>query len=183
MEGYNEWLTEKLKQDGPVEHIEKRNLAKQVMAKPKKRISREQMFMDIAYIVAQRGTCDRANVGAVLVNPKNIIVSIGYNGSPSGEPHCDEAGHVMYEGHCIRTVHAEQNCIDKMDFLPSGEYTLYVTHYPCMKCQIALYEKLRKNPGATMTVFYDVYRGDRTSFEKMKEVKEILQFKQKEYPK
>ena len=42
-----------------------------------KRISRDKMFMEIARIVALRGTCDRAQVGAVLVDPNNNIVAIG----------------------------------------------------------------------------------------------------------
>ena len=106
-----------------------------------KRISRDKMFMEIAHTVAKRGTCDRAQVGAVLVDPNNNIVAIGYNGAPTGEPHCDQAGHIMYQGHCIRTVHAEENCLNKIENMSEGKYTLYVTHYPCVKCQVTLYEK------------------------------------------
>ena len=93
------------------------------------------MFMDIAYIVAKRGTCDRARVGAVLTQ-ENRIISIGYNGSKPGEPHCDEAGHLIKNGHCVRTTHAEVNCL--MYARPNEErpspLTLYVTHFPCNNC-------------------------------------------------
>ena len=103
------------------------------------RISRDQMFMEIAEIVAKRGTCNRAYVGALLVS-KGRIVSIGYNGSLPGEPHCDDVGHRLVNGHCTRTVHAEVNCIDfASNYLinHSGspiEVTLYVTHFPCVNC-------------------------------------------------
>lgn len=138
-----------------------------------KRISRHRMFMEMAKIVAKRGTCDRAQVGAVLVNANNKVVSIGYNGSPHREPHCDEVGHLMFDGHCIRTIHAEENCLEGLTLC--GEYIMYVTHYPCPKCQITIYEKLRKDC-ATMLVIYDSMYGEPTAFEKLKEVHEVLRF-------
>lgn len=102
------------------------------------RISRGFMFMEIANIVAERGTCDRAKVGAVIAH-KGRIISIGYNGSPSGEPHCDDVGHLMDKGHCIRTIHAEVNAITFADNLIGDrseqiKVSLYVTHLPCESC-------------------------------------------------
>ena len=69
------------------------------------RVSWETYFMNIAREVATRSTCDRKHVGAVIVRDKTIL-STGYNGSIKGLPHCDEAGHEMVEGHCVRTTHA-----------------------------------------------------------------------------
>ena len=66
--------------------------------------------MDIAFTVAQRSTCDRAHVGAVLVRDRRMLTT-GYNGAPAGLPHCDDVGHLMVDGHCVRTLHAEQNAI------------------------------------------------------------------------
>ncbi|MRR13712.1 deaminase, partial [bacterium] len=66
--------------------------------------------MGIAEQVATRSTCDRKHIGAVLVRDKSIL-STGYNGSLRGAPHCDEAGHDMENGHCVRTVHAEANAV------------------------------------------------------------------------
>ena len=66
--------------------------------------------MDIARQVATRATCDRKHVGAVLVRDRTIL-STGYNGSIRGMPHCDEVGHMMENGHCVATVHAEANAI------------------------------------------------------------------------
>ena len=76
----------------------------------KDRVSWETYFMNIAQEVATRSTCDRKHVGAVIVRDKTIL-STGYNGSIKGLPHCDEAGHEMVEGHCVRTTHAEANAI------------------------------------------------------------------------
>lgn len=140
----------------------------------KNRMSRDKMFMEIAKTIAQRGTCNRARVGAVLVGPGHKIISIGYNGSPKGEPHCDEVGHILFKDHCIRTIHAEENCLDgvTLDRVP---YTLYVTHYPCAKCQVTLFEKLMES-GATMLVIYGERYGESTFFEELKEVHGRLQF-------
>ena len=60
--------------------------------------------------MATRATCDRKHVGALLVRDRTIL-STGYNGSIRGLPHCDEVGHMMENGHCVATVHAEANAI------------------------------------------------------------------------
>lgn len=130
--------------------------------------------MDMARVVAKRGTCDRAHVGAILVNSKNKVVSIGYNGSPSGQPHCDDVGHLMIDGHCIRTVHAEENCLREATL--NGDYVMYVTHYPCMKCQSMMYEKLMQSPGTKLLVIYEEGYGKPTAFSQLKEVSKVLQF-------
>ena len=67
-------------------------------------------FLKIAYAVSERSTCDRAFVGCVLVLEKRILTT-GFNGSPAGQDHCDEIGHLMVDGHCVRTIHAETNAI------------------------------------------------------------------------
>lgn len=56
------------------------------------RISRDHMFMEMAETAARRGTCDRAQVGAVIIVDRRPI-SMGYNGAPPGHKHCDEVGH------------------------------------------------------------------------------------------
>lgn len=94
-------------------------------------------FMAIARIVAMRSTCDRLRAGAVLVKNKRII-STGYNGSPPGLPHCDgEASHLMEEGHCVRTIHAEHNAILQAAANPGQSTegsTLYTLYSPCIHC-------------------------------------------------
>jgi dCMP deaminase len=59
------------------------------------RPSWHQYFLTITRQVAERSTCTRAKVGAVIVRDKNILAT-GYNGSPAGLPHCTEAGCLIY---------------------------------------------------------------------------------------
>jgi len=105
-----------------------------------KRMGRDEYLMRIASVVALRGTCSRARVGAVLAR-EGRVVSTGYNGSPSGTAHCEDEGCVSNgEGRCIRTVHAELNCIcfaAKHGIGTEGT-TLYVTHAPCLDCAKAI---------------------------------------------
>ena len=70
----------------------------------------DEYFMNIAREVASRATCDRASVGAVIVKDHRIL-STGYNGAPPGEPHCTDAGCLMENNHCERTIHAETNAV------------------------------------------------------------------------
>lgn len=51
------------------------------------RISRETMLMEVAKVVARRGTCSRAQVGVVFAREGRILAT-GYNGAPRGMPHC-----------------------------------------------------------------------------------------------
>lgn len=59
--------------------------------------------MKIAFNVAERSTCDRAHVGAVIVRNRRMLTT-GYNGAPAGLPHCDEIGHLLIDDHCVRTL-------------------------------------------------------------------------------
>lgn len=99
------------------------------------RPSWDEYFMAQAQLISTRSTCDRAYVGCVLVRDNRIITS-GYNGSISGSPHCSEVGHLMHEGGCKRTVHAEMNAILECakEGIPTKGATAYVTHYPCPNC-------------------------------------------------
>jgi dCMP deaminase len=92
-------------------------------------------FMDITLQVARRSTCERARVGALIVKEKRILTT-GYNGAPAGLPHCDEIGHLMLGGHCVRTLHAEQNAIIQaaLHGVSVAGGTMYVTHQPCLTC-------------------------------------------------
>lgn len=103
------------------------------------RISREQMLLEIIEIVRKRSTCLRGKVGVVIVK-SNRIVSMGYNGSPPGAPHCFDLGcDVDEDNHdagCQRTVHAEANAISfaAREGVSTKGATMYSTHAPCLKC-------------------------------------------------
>lgn len=120
------------------------------------RPSWDEYFINIASAVAERSTCDRAHVGAVLVKDKRILTT-GFNGSPSGLAHCDIEGHLMVDGHCVRTIHAETNAIIQaaLHGVSTKEASCYVTHFPCVICT-----KILINAGITRVVFLNDYRMD-----------------------
>lgn len=99
-------------------------------------------FMEIAKLVSTRATCRRRSVGALIVRDKQIV-STGYNGAPRGLPHCPPDGPekdwpegCMRAGHCIRSLHAEQNALlqaAKIGVSCDGA-TMYVTCQPCNMC-------------------------------------------------
>jgi len=102
------------------------------------RPSRDDICMQIAELVAGRGTCARANVGACIARDGRILVT-GYNGPPSSLPHCDDpggCGAVPPADGCVRAVHAEANCIAyaARHGIATEGATLYCTHLPCLKC-------------------------------------------------
>lgn len=104
------------------------------------RPSRHDICMQIAHVVANRGTCDRAKVGAAIARDGRILVT-GYNGPPSGLPHCtDPGGCTAMEradvGGCLRSVHAEANCIaySARHGIATEGADMFCTHLPCLKC-------------------------------------------------
>lgn len=100
------------------------------------RISRPQLYMEIAHVVAKRSTCMRLNVGAVMVHGRSVV-SIGYNGSLPGEPHCSGDLCPGRLTGCKQTVHAEINALMRV---PQGlrSLDLYVTDSPCGVCYDAI---------------------------------------------
>lgn len=104
------------------------------------RISRPQMFMEIAHVVAKRATCFRLNVGAVIVADRRIV-SIGYNGAPSGAPHCS-GNDCPGRFHCKETTHAEVNALNYLEEVMAS-LDLYVTDSPCSACWDVLKADMR----------------------------------------
>jgi dCMP deaminase len=121
---------------------------------PRLRASWDEYFMNIAREVSTRSTCDRKFVGAVIVRDKSILAT-GYNGSIKGLPHCDEEGHLMEDGHCVRTVHAEANAIvqaARNGVRIEGAW-IYVTASPCWGCF-----RLVANAGISRVAYGEFYR-------------------------
>lgn len=110
------------------------------------RLTLDEYYLKLAMATAMRGTCPRAKVGCVLV-VSGQLVSVGYNGAPHGCAHCDDAGCILENGHCVRTVHAEINAVAhaKRDLYTA---TAYVTHKPCYHCTAVLV-----NAGVTRVVY------------------------------
>jgi len=114
--------------------------------------------MTITRQVAERSTCLREKVGAVIVRDRSILAT-GYNGAPAGLPHCLDVGCLIYESknpdgqieqNCFRTIHAEINAITQAarNGAAIRDADIYVTHTPCIHCM-----KVLINTGIK-TVFY-----------------------------
>ena len=108
------------------------------------RPSWDEYFMKMAELTAERSTCLRRQVGAVIVQNKHIIAT-GYNGAPKGLPHCAELGGCLREKMGVpsgerhelcRALHAEQNAIIQAATLGQSVEgaTIYITHQPCVIC-------------------------------------------------
>ena len=94
-------------------------------------------YMDVAKRFAKLSHAQRLNVGAIVVKDDRII-SIGYNGMPSGWPNqCEEANITKPE-----VLHAESNAIAKLaKSNESGDGAdIFITHAPCMECAKLIYQ-------------------------------------------
>ena len=147
-------------------------MTKETNARP----SWDDYFMSQAELVASRSSCDRAAVGAVVVLNMTCIAT-GYNGSVAGLTNCDESGHLLEEGHCVRTVHAEMNAL--LQCARHGRATdgatIYVTHYPCLNCMKSILQA-----GIKRIVYLNDYRNNPISAKLASEAGVDIIHKQKE---
>lgn len=107
------------------------------------RPSWDEYFMRMAYLAAERSTCLRRKVGAVLVRDKRAIAT-GYNGAPAKIKHCSEAGCLRQQMNVpsgqrhelCRGLHAEQNAIIQAALfgVSTKDSVLYCTTQPCIIC-------------------------------------------------
>jgi len=126
-----------------------------------KRPSWDEYFMEITKLIATRSTCLRKKVGALLVKDKRII-STGYNGAPSGLPHCAEVGCLRdklkipsgQRQEICRGLHAEQNAVIQaaLHGISTKGAILYCTHQPCVTCA-----KIIINSGIIKVIFEGNY--------------------------
>lgn len=137
------------------------------------RVPLEEYFMKIAHVVAERSTCFRNNVGAVIVKNKHIV-STGYNGAPRGLDHCLDIGcyrkeHNVPSGQkheLCRAVHAEQNAIIQasLNGASTEDAVLFCTHSPCIICaKMIINAKIKK-------VYYANEYADQSAMDYFKEV-------------
>ncbi len=111
----------------------------------------DQRYMRMARIWAENSYCERRKVGALLVKDK-MIISDGYNGTPSGfENNCEDENNMSRP----YVLHAEANAITKVarSHNSSDGATLYVTASPCMECA-----KLIIQSGIKRVVYGEEYR-------------------------
>lgn len=111
----------------------------------------DRRYLEMASIWARNSYCKRRQVGALLVKDR-MIISDGYNGTPSGfENQCEDANGVTKP----YVLHAEANAITKVakSGNNSAGATLYITDSPCMECA-----KLIIQSGIRRVVYGDEYR-------------------------
>jgi len=113
----------------------------------------DRRYLEMAKIWAQNSYCKRRQVGALIVQNK-MIISDGYNGTPSGfENNCEDESNKTKP----YVLHAEANAITKVakSNNSSEEATLYVTTSPCLECS-----KLIIQSGIKRVVFCDRYHNE-----------------------
>lgn len=111
----------------------------------------DERYLRMTQIWGENSYCQRRKVGALLVKD-NMIISDGYNGTPSGFPNiCEDSDGVTLP----YVLHAEANAITKVarSNNSSDGSTLYVSTSPCMECS-----KLIIQAGIRRVVFSDLYR-------------------------
>jgi len=121
------------------------------METPDKQRLLDYRYLRMARIWSENSYCERRKVGALIVKDK-MIISDGYNGTPSGFTNlCEDGNGVTFP----YVLHAEANAITKVarSNNSSEGSTLYVTASPCMDCS-----KLIIQAGIRRVVFYDLYR-------------------------
>lgn len=108
-------------------------------AENQERLTRDEMFIEMAHTAAKRGTCNRLKVGAVIAVDSRPI-SMGYNGTPPGAAHCGPE--CTMANPCTKTLHAEANAIHwaQKNEPNYGAYgaTIYVTDSPCKACAMLI---------------------------------------------
>jgi dCMP deaminase len=115
-----------------------------------KQLQFDKSYLEMARVWAQNSYCQRRKVGALIVKDK-IIISDGYNGTPSGFENVCETPDGTTKPYVL---HAEANAITKVakSNNSSNGATLYVTSSPCMECA-----KLIIQAGIKRVVFFDEY--------------------------
>jgi dCMP deaminase len=140
-----------------------------------KRLSWDELFMNLAVTAAKRTACKFHETAAVIVDENHRIVSIGYNGPTTGDVHCIDVGCAKVDGdpetgklkRC-RGAHAEINAIiNAYDGTRLKGATLYSVLTPCYDCMKAL-----NNSGVKELVYLKGYHRIQTGGEKMEDENE-----------
>ena len=117
-------------------------------------------FLKMALLVSERGTCARRKVGSIFVNKRNHVIATGYNGNPSGFPHCTDkpcAGANSLSGTDLdkcEAIHAEQNALLQCKDVHEID-RVYCTLSPCIHCV-----KLLLNTSTQQIIYGEKYVHD-----------------------
>ena len=117
------------------------------MSHPHPRPSFHEIYIQLAWLLAERSTCKRLKVGTVITSTDfRKVLAVGYNGNATGLPNqCDrdEAGN-------CGCLHSEENAVINCDAPRFVEKIVFVTHLPCVQCAKRLI-----NLGNVREIYYD----------------------------
>lgn len=147
-----------------------------------KRLSWDELFMNLTILTSKRTACKFHVTGAVFVDTNKRIISVGYNGPTEGDYHCIEVGCAKVDGNPetgqlerCRGAHAEINAIiNCQDTKRLRSATLYCVAFPCYDCMKAL-----NNAGVKEIVYFEKYERIQTGGEKKEEENEALDLAKK----
>lgn len=112
------------------------NKKTKIKTEPRKRISWDECFMKIAHVIADRSPDPSTQAGAVVVNDKNVLIGVGYNGWPRGieidKLPWEREGDFMNTKYAY-VCHGEENAIYNANSKVDG-CRLYCTLFPCNEC-------------------------------------------------
>jgi len=94
---------------------------------------RNHVFWLVTLLHSALGTCNRLRTASSAEKDKRLV-GIGYNGSLPGQPHCDEVGHLIINGHCERTRHGETNLGLNTDRDKFKGCRVRIIGTPCLRC-------------------------------------------------
>jgi dCMP deaminase len=115
-----------------------------------KRPKWDEIWMSVAETIATRSCDHGTKVGCIVVTDDNTqLLSLGYNGNYAGGPN-ERESNVPGEGGLL---HAEINCLIKLDYNNPKTKIMYITHSPCKMCAKAIV-----NSGVKKVVFKNFYR-------------------------
>ena len=111
------------------------------------------VWMEFAHSISRRSYDPRHQVGAIVVTEDNTqVLAVGYNGNYAGGPNAVESIAPGESG----MLHAEINCLLKMDYNNPKKKTMYVTLSPCRMCSKAII-----NSGINKVIYDESYRDHR----------------------
>lgn len=119
---------------------------------PKTKLSWEEYFMGLAILSSMRSKDSHTKVGACIVNKKNRVISLGYNGMPNGCTDSEmpwEFGETNLNTKYYYVVHAELNAIINSNNYNLDGCIMYTTLFPCCECCKAIIQS-----GISEVIYY-----------------------------
>lgn len=136
-----------------------------------KRFDWDKFWFLIAMAYSTRGPCDRLHTACLIVKDKRLV-GAGYNCSVAGLGHCNEVGHLIIDGHCERTLHAEENAILNTERRHIKGADVYLLGTPCLRCL-----KLLANAGVKNVFYIGSYDSVQRSYSVLPEIKKVINVK------